>query len=86
MDPRDDLWQGWFQTEVMAMERRIGRAGLAEERWLVPMATAEHGHNRLYCRALRWVGRNLIRWGWRLQQRYDAAGTIPTFYPAKSIR
>lgn len=86
MDPRCSLWLGWFQTEVVATEHRRGRAGLAEERWLVPTATAKHEYDGLHCRALRWVGRNLVRWGWRLQRRYEAAGTIPTFYPAKSIR
>ena len=85
MDPRFNLWQGWFQTEVVAMEHRKGLSGLAAERWLVPMATAKHDYDGFHCRALRWVGRNLVRWGWRLQQRYDAAGTIPTLYPAKSI-
>ncbi len=84
MDPRFNLWQGWAQTEVVAMEHRKGHTGLAEERWLVPMATAKYGYDRLHCRALRWVGRNLVRWGSRLQQRYEAAGTVPTFYPAKS--
>ena len=86
MDPIFGLWQGWFQTEVVAMAHRKGRAGLAEERWLVPMATAGDRHDRLHRRALRWVGRNLVRWGWRLEQRYGVAGTIPTFYPAKSTR
>ena len=86
MDPIFGLWQGWFQTEVVAAAHRNGRAGLAEERWLVPMATANYGYDRLHCRALRWVGRSLVRWGSRLQQRYDTANKIPTFYPAKSIR
>jgi len=86
MDPRFNLWQGWFETEAVAMAHRKGHAGLAEEQWLVPMATAGDGYNRLHRRTLRWVGRNLVRWGWRLQQRYDAAGKIPTFYLAKSIR
>ena len=85
MDPRFNLWQGWFETEAVAMEHRKGRAGLAEERWLVPTATAGDGCHRLDHRALRWVGRSLVCWGWRLQQRYDAASQIPTFYPAKSI-
>jgi hypothetical protein len=84
MDPRCGVWQGWFQTESVAMEHRNGRAGLAEEQWLVPVATAKHGYDGLHCRALRWVGRNLVRWGWRLQQRYEAAGTIPTLYPARN--
>ena len=86
MDPRFNLWQGWFQTEVVAMTHRKGRAGLAEVRWLASMATVKDKRDRLHCRVLRWVGRNLVRWGWRLQQRYDAAGKIPAFYPAISIR
>ena len=85
MDPRYGLWQGWFQTEAVAMQHRKGCPGLAGERWLVPMATASDGYNRLRCRALRWIGRSLVRWGSRLQQRYDAA-QVPAFYPAKSIR
>ncbi|MBN1136417.1 MAG: hypothetical protein JXM73_07515 [Anaerolineae bacterium] len=85
MDPRYGLWQSWFETEAVAMAHRNGRAGLVEERWLVPMATAKYGYDRLHCRALRWVGCNLVRWGSRLQQRYDTVGQVPTFYPAKSI-
>ena len=86
MDPRVSLWQGWFETEAVAMAHRKGHAGLAEERWLVPMSTAGDGTDRLHRRALRSVGRKLVRWGLRLQQRYEAAGKVPTFYPAKSIR
>jgi hypothetical protein len=28
-------------------------------------------HGRFYCRALIWLGRRLVDWGWRLQERYD---------------
>jgi hypothetical protein len=30
---------------------------------------------RLYSRALAWLGRRLVAWGWRLQGRY---GAMPT--------
>ena len=86
MDPRFNSWQGWFQTQAVALERINCHTGQAEEQWLASWATAQPRHNHLHCRALRWVGRNLVRWGSRLQQRYDVAGTIPTFYPAKSTR
>jgi len=84
MDPRFNNWQGWFQTQAVALEHLERRTGQTEEQWLAPLATTRHGYDRLRRRALGWVGRNLVRWGWRLQQRYGAAGTIPTFYPAKT--
>jgi hypothetical protein len=86
MDPRFDLWQGWSQTEAVAMAHRKGYACLAEERWLVAMSAGREQTDRLHRRALRSVGRKLVRWGLRLQERYEAAGQVPTFYPAKSIR
>jgi hypothetical protein len=31
----------------------------------------------LYCRALTWLGHQLVTWGYRLQERDDTATTAP---------
>jgi hypothetical protein len=42
--------------------------------------------NSWRCRALRWAGRSMVRWGSRLQERYSATGKIPTLYTANGTR
>ena len=34
---------------------------------------------RFHCRALRWLGRRLVAWGVRLQERYGAVAAAPDF-------
>jgi hypothetical protein len=40
----------------------------------------------LHCRALTWLGRQLVAWGWRLQERYGAAMTHSMLRPAREAR
>ena len=42
--------------------------------------------DRFHCRALTWLGRRLVAWGWRLQERYSAAAAAPTLRPANRTR
>ncbi len=42
--------------------------------------------DRFHCRALTWLGRRLVAWGWRLQERYNAAAAAPTLRPANRTR
>jgi len=42
--------------------------------------------DRFHCRALTWLGRRLVAWGWRLQERYSAVAAAPTLRPANRTR
>jgi hypothetical protein len=40
------------------------------------LAGRERG-DHFHCRALTWLGRRLVAWGWRLQERYNAVAQCP---------
>jgi hypothetical protein len=42
--------------------------------------------DRFHCRALIWLGRRLVAWGWHLQERYGAAAAVPTLRAANHTR
>jgi hypothetical protein len=55
----------------------------AERYRLVRQALAgRERHERFHRRALTCLGRRLVAWGWRLQERYSAAAAAPTFRAA----
>lgn len=50
----------------------------AERYRLVRQARAgREKRDSFHCRALTWLGRRLVAWGWRLQERYGAATATP---------
>jgi hypothetical protein len=57
--------QGHRELLLEAGRRRLVRQGLPDGL----------ESQRLYSRALAWLGRRLVVWGWRLQGRY---GAMPT--------
>jgi hypothetical protein len=44
------------------------------------LALAEK-RDRFHCRLLTWMGRRLVSWGWRLQERYGAVAEPPSIQP-----
>ena len=59
----------------------------AERYRLVRQALAgRERRDRFHCRALTWLGRRLVAWGWRLQERYSAAAAAPTLRPVNRTR
>jgi hypothetical protein len=86
MDPRFNSWHAWFETEVSAGEcRQAQHHGVGWE-WSAPQTTVKNNYDSVRCRALRWAGRKMVRWGSRLQERYSATGKIPALHPANSTR
>jgi len=59
----------------------------AERNRLVRQALAgRESRDRFHCRALTWLGRRLVAWGCRLQERYSAAATAPALRAANHSR
>jgi hypothetical protein len=59
-------------------ERRKDLLREAEEYRLARLVLAGRERRpRLYYRALTWLGRRLVAWGYRLQARYGVAATVP---------
>jgi len=59
----------------------------AERNRLVRQALAgRESRDRFHCRALTWLGRRLVAWGWRLQERYSAATAAPALRAANHSR
>ncbi len=48
-----------------------------QERHLRQILTNRERGNRLFCRALSWIGSRLVTWGRGLQERYGTAATTP---------
>jgi hypothetical protein len=55
-------------------------------RLIRPALAGREKRDRFHCRALTWLGRRLVAWGWRLQERYSAAAAAPTLRPANRTR
>ncbi len=69
--------------------RQAKRARLVRQRYPEPvegMQAGQERRNHFSCRALTWLGRRLVVWGWRLQKRYGAATTAPAFRAANRTR
>jgi hypothetical protein len=59
----------------------------AERERLIRQALAgRKTSDSFYRRALTWLGRQLVAWGWRLQERYGAVGPASRLRPAKGVR
>jgi hypothetical protein len=59
----------------------------AERNRLIRQVQAgRESRDRFHCRALIWLGRQLVAWGWRLQERYSAAATAPALRAANHSR
>ncbi len=77
---------GW-DTVLIQEARRQEMLRQAERERLVRQARAGRAqHAGFYCRALTWLGRQLVAWGWRLQERYGAAVATSMLRPAKVVR
>jgi len=75
---------GW-DIVLIQEARRQEMLRQAENERLVQQARAGRAQGAgFYCRALTWLGRQLVAWGWRLQERYGAAVAPPLLRPAKS--
>ena len=46
-------------------------------RFVRRVRAGQEGRHHFYCRPLTWLGRRLVVWGWRLQERYGAATAAP---------
>jgi len=63
---------------LVQQERRKDLLREAEEYRLARLVLAGRERRpRLYYRALTWLGRRLIAWGYRLLERYGAVATAP---------
>ncbi|TKJ30016.1 MAG: hypothetical protein CEE40_06305 [Chloroflexi bacterium B3_Chlor] len=70
---------GWRDI-VAQQERYKDLLREAERHRLVLHELALHERkNRFGCRAMAWLGRALVAWGWRLQERYAARLEVPAF-------
>lgn len=55
----------------------------AERHRLVRRALAGRQRpHRFFCQAMSWLGRRMVAWGQRLQERYGTAATAPALQPA----
>ena len=67
-----------WSNVLVHQERRRELLREADEERLARQALAGRGgRRRFYCRALIWLGRRLVAWGYRLQARYGVAATVP---------
>ena len=77
---------GWSDVLVQ-LERNKELQQRAEKYRLAEQALAGHQkRHRLYCRAMNWLGRRLVAWGWHLQERFGVASAIPTLQTANYTR
>jgi hypothetical protein len=77
------IWRG----DDMALQRHRELLREAERNRLVRQALAGRERpQRFYCRALTWLGRRLVAWGWHLQARYGPAGAIAPLKVANGTR
>jgi hypothetical protein len=79
-----------FPNEIgflVHQERYKDRLHEAERYRLVQQVlTGRERRDRFHCRALTWLGRRLVTWGWHLQERYSAAAAAPTLRTANHTR
>jgi hypothetical protein len=61
--------------DVLAHEKRYKdkRREAEKERLVRQALAAREKREHIYGPALRWLGRRLVTWGWRLQEPYSAA-------------
>lgn len=61
--------------------REVERARLVRQ-----ARAGQERRNHFYCRTLTWLGRQLVGWGWHLQERYGAATAAPGLRAANRTR
>jgi hypothetical protein len=68
---------GW--RDVVAHQERYKdlRREAERDRLILHELALIERENRLRCRAITWLGRSLVSWGWRLQERYGAELEVP---------
>jgi hypothetical protein len=73
---------GWRYV-LAHQERYKDRLREAERNGVVLRELAlRQKRGRSYRRAMAWLGRGLVAWGWRLQERYGTMVEVPTFQSA----
>jgi hypothetical protein len=55
-------------------------------RFVRQVRAGQEGRNHFYCWPLTWLGRRLVVWGWRLQERYGAVTAAPALRVANRTR
>ena len=55
-------------------------------RFVRQVRAGQEGRNHFYYWPLTWLGRRLVVWGWRLQERYGAATAAPALRVANRTR
>jgi len=65
------------QEHYKDLLREAERARLVRQ-----MQAGQERRNHFSCQLLTWLGRRLVVWGWRLQERYDAAIAAPALRAA----
>ena len=69
----------WYDV-VVHQERNKDLLREAEHYRLVRQALAgRERRERFHCKVLSWLGRRLVAWGVRLQERYGAVAAAPDF-------
>ena len=63
--------------DILAQRERYKDLQREAERYrLIRLAQAgRERRNRFYYQALSWLGKQLVAWGWRLQERYDTGAS-----------
>ena len=70
-----------YREHYKDLLREAERARLVRQAW-----AGQERRNHLYCRTLTWLGRRLVVWGWRLQERYGAVNAAPALRVANRTR
>jgi hypothetical protein len=66
-------------SDILAQQERYRDLRREADRYrLVRLALEASPRRRhFHCRAMGWLGRLLVGWGWRLQERYGTAVPVP---------
>lgn len=76
-----------WRDVLVQQERHQDLLREAEQERLIRQAVAaRERRDRFYSRALAWLGRQLVAWGWRLQQRCSTCPASPTYRAASQAR
>lgn len=70
-----------YQEHYKDLLREAERARLVRQ-----MQARRERRNYFYCWLLTWLGRRLVVWGWRLQERYGAMTAAPALRAVNRTR
>jgi hypothetical protein len=62
----------WQLRETLEQERYESRLRRSEMSRLVKQLKVARPRDGFHCRALTWLGHQMILWGWSLQERYGS--------------